>query len=110
MVRRRRANRRRTRRRSAGCGAGATSSRLTAGLANTRVIAVMDRESDAIDLFCAWRDEGGAGLLIRATHDRGLAEETALFETMRAAPGAVRPALADGRPADPETPAVGTRS
>ena len=62
------------------------TSRLTAGLANTRVIAVMDRESDAIDLFCAWRDEGGADLLVRATHDRGLAEETTLFETMRAAP------------------------
>ncbi len=60
-------------------------SRLTAGLANTRVIAVMDRESDAIDLFCAWHDESGADLLVRATHDRGLAEETTLFETMRAA-------------------------
>ena len=61
-------------------------SRLTAGLANDRMIAMMGRESDAIDLFCAWRDEGGAGLLIRATHDRGLAEETTLFETLRAAP------------------------
>ncbi len=82
---------------------------------------MMGRESDAIDLFCAWRDEGGAGLLIRATHDRGLAEETTLFETLRAAPahgstrsgsivprrGARRPALADGRPADPETPELG---
>ena len=35
------------------------TSRLTAGMANTRVIAVMDRESDVIDLFCAWHDEGG---------------------------------------------------
>ena len=60
-------------------------SRLTAGLANTRVTAVMDRESDAIDLFCTWHDESGADLLVRATHDRGLAEETTLFETMRAA-------------------------
>ncbi len=68
-------------------------SRLTAGLANTRAIAVMDRESDVINLFCAWCDEGGADLLVRAMHDRGLAEETILFERMRAA-------LADGRPAD----------
>ncbi len=73
--------------------------RLTAGLANTRVIAVMDRESDAIDLFCAWRDEGGADLLVRTTHGRGLAEETTLFETMRAARGPTAFAGREARPA-----------
>ena len=59
---------------------------LAAELPETRVIAVMDRESDIADLFCAHRDEGGAALIVRAKHNRVLADGGKLFDTIRAAP------------------------
>ena len=62
------------------------SSALARALKTTRVIAVMDRESDIVDLFCAWRDEGGADLIVRARHDRILDEDETLFKAIRAQP------------------------
>ena len=61
-------------------------SALAGELPETRVIAVMDRESDIADLFCAHRDEGGAALIVRAKHNRVLADGGKLFDTIRAAP------------------------
>lgn len=54
--------------------------------ATVRVVTVADREADIFDLFAAPR-RPGADLLIRAAHDRALAEHaTRLWQTIRAAP------------------------
>jgi hypothetical protein len=62
----------------------ATLARLPAAV---RVVTVADREADIFDLFAAPR-RPGADLLVRAAHDRALAESaTRLWATIRAVPG-----------------------
>jgi len=61
----------------------ATLDRLPAAV---RVVTVADREADIFDLFAAPR-RAGADLLVRAAHDRALAESaTRLWATIRAVP------------------------
>lgn len=61
----------------------ATLDRLPAAV---RVVTVADREADIFDLFAAPR-RPGADLLVRAAHDRALAESAArLWETIRTVP------------------------
>jgi len=56
----------------------------------TRVVSVMDREADFFELFDQHRQPGKAGskvdLLVRARHDRILAEQRSLFEQVRSSP------------------------
>lgn len=68
--------------------------------AGTQVLTVADREADIYDLFAQDRPPGG-DLLIRATHNRRIGEETAyLWDAVQAAPvGDVVP-VAVGRRAD----------
>ncbi len=62
------------------------SSEPAANARGTRVVPVMDREGDIAALFAEQRATGGAGLLVRARHDRVLPDGQKLFGRLRTAP------------------------
>ena len=52
----------------------------------TRLISVMDREADLFELFQAHDPDSNVDLLVRAKHDRVIAGERKLFDTVRQTP------------------------
>ena len=76
------------------------SAAIAGELDGVRVVAVMDREADAFDVFAEHRalDRRSLALLVRARHDRSLGRgRPKLFETMAAAPEIGRTTLAIDR-------------
>jgi hypothetical protein len=59
---------------------------LAAGLPDTRLVCVMDREADFFELFDEQRQDGRVDLLVRAKHDRQLGDDQRFFETVRQSP------------------------
>lgn len=55
-------------------------------LGGTRLVTVMDREADTFALFDEQRRHPGADLLVRAQHNRRLADGARLFDQLRRAP------------------------
>ena len=52
----------------------------------TRVVSVMDREADFFELFDEQRQRNKVDLLVRAKHDRLIAEQHTLFDQVRSSP------------------------
>ncbi len=76
------------------------SAAIAGELDGVRVVAVMDREADAFDLFAEYRALGrrSLALLVRARHDRSLGRgQPKLFETMASAPEIGRASIEIGR-------------
>lgn len=59
---------------------------LAEQMPHTRLVSVMDREADLFELFDEQRQTGRVELLVRAQHNRRLAENERLFEALREAP------------------------
>jgi hypothetical protein len=56
-----------------------------ARMPHTRVVSVMDREADFFELFDAQRQRKRVDLLVRAKHDRLIAEQSTMFDQVRSA-------------------------
>lgn len=65
-----------------------------ARMPQTRLVSVMDREADFFELFDEQRRRNKVDLLVRAKHDRLIAEELTLFDQVRSGPAKSRLAIA----------------
>lgn len=61
-----------------------------ARMPQTRVVSVMDREADFFELFDEQRQRNKVDLLVRAKHDRLIAEQRSLFDQARSGPAKSR--------------------
>lgn len=65
-----------------------------ARMPQTRVVSVMDREADFFELFDEQRQRNKVDLLVRAKHDRLIAQQRSLFDQARSGPAKSRLAIA----------------
>ena len=65
-----------------------------ARMPQTRLVSVMDREADFFELFDEQRQRNKVDLLVRAKHDRLIAEQRSLFDQARSGPAKSRLTIA----------------